>query len=123
MVIRFCKSKTDAYCVPMHRELQAWLSVGFCNRPLEGGNYLVPELQERTSQDVATKFSRIARKHGIENAQLHRFRHTVNTRLIEAGATKEEAMRLLNHRTKSANDIYDHAEGEAMGHLLAKLEY
>lgn len=116
-IIRFTFSKTCPYSVPMANRLRDYLQVF---RKTEGE--VIPELTTYSPGHISTHFSRIAAEYGVDGANLHRFRHTANTRLLETGATKEQAMRLLNHTWQSTNDIYDHAELREMSDAVNRLD-
>jgi integrase len=61
------------------------------------------------SQRLAETFAKAAKSAGTDlRVNLHSLRHTLNTRMAQAGVLKEIREFLLGHNRRDGNDIYTH---------------
>lgn len=117
-VVNFVRSKTGSYTVPLHPNLVEYLRT----LKLSPGPIFPAEWGARGQSVFSNYFIRHLRKLGIKGS-FHQFRHTFNSRLMECGVSRTEAMFLMNHKSEGVNAKYTHVEAVKMAPALAKLDY
>lgn len=66
------------------------------------------------SVTIKTSWKRICKEAGIENFRFHDTRHTAISRLIRAGLSPVECMRISGHSTLAAFNIYANLEADSI---------
>jgi integrase len=74
------------------------------------------------SVTIKTSWKKICRKAEIEDFHFHDCRHTAITRMIKAGITPVEAMKISGHTTLRAFNIYANLENESMFQVATALD-
>ena len=85
-----------------------------------GASSQFSELVRRSGIDLDTKTGE-GRGKSTQSKTFHSFRHTLKTRLMNAGVSREWCMAILGHDSETAHERYTHPQVEAMAREMAKL--
>lgn len=123
-LVRFRQSKTTRYSVPLHPDLRTVLlhwreTLTPAQRAAEAP--VLPHLVGRSKSYLSAMFRHRRLAVGVAPCRFHDLRHTFNSRLAEAGVSKDDAMRLLNHRSRAVNDVYEHVEARSLASAVARV--
>ncbi|BDI20890.1 hypothetical protein ANSO36C_66920 (plasmid) [Nostoc cf. commune SO-36] len=99
----------------------------FCGRATGKSDDFIPEPKLMTSTSFINYIKRLAQKFNVKdssgkiwNFQSHQFRHTVGTRMINAGVPQHIIQRFLGHESPEMTMVYAHIFDETLSKEVEK---
>ena len=104
------------------REIPWSVRVAEILTPLAGDTGLVVRYQDGALKNIKRSWRTALRRSGIPRLRFHDLRHTFNTRLMEAGVSRDVRKALMGHASSDVNDLYTHVELPGMRAAIQTLD-
>ena len=90
-------------------------------KPVATGEGLVVQYQD-AAKNIKRSWRTALKRSGIPRLRFHDLRHTFNTRLMEAGVSRDIRKALMGHADSDINDVFPHVELPAKRAAIARLD-
>jgi integrase len=86
-------------------------------------SWVFPSTKGNLETHLLRRLKRVAKLAGVEDATLHKFRHTYATRLLEGGADIVTVQRLMGHVSPATTGLYDRRDEQTRIRAVRALKF